>query len=122
MESGRLCVETRTLDGIPLIQPHGEIDIYTVPEFEQAVSGAVGGARIVIVDLSDISYLDSSGLSTLIGAYKALSAKGGELYIAAPADPPAVRRVLEITRLDAFVRIRGSLAEILEELELPQVA
>ncbi len=123
MENDRLHVETRALDSVPLIRARGEIDIHTVAELERAVSGALEqGAEIVVVDLTDISYLDSSGLTVLTDLYKALSAKGGELYVVASIEQPAVRRVLQITRVDNFARVRTSLAEVLRELNLPRAA
>lgn len=123
MTTDRLYVESRTLGDVPLILPHGEIDVYTVPEFEQAISDAVEqGGRVIIVDLSDISYLDSAGLSTMMISYQALSAEGGELYVVVPIERPAVRRVLEITRVDTLVKVRASLAEVRKELKLAQAA
>lgn len=119
MHDERLRIEFRMVDGIPLFHPYGEIDLYTVPEFENAISGALADVtKVIVVDLTDISYLDSSGLSALIVAYKKLAAQGGDLYVIAPKEPPAVRRVLEITRVDTFIRVRPSMDEIREELSL----
>ncbi len=123
MHDQRLRVESRRLDGIPLLFLSGEVDLYTVPAFEQAISGViVDDTRAVVVDLTEISYLDSSGLSTLIVAYKKLAAQGGDLYVIASSSPPAVRRVLEITRVDTFIRVRRTVDDIREELGLPRPA
>lgn len=123
MHDQRLRVESRRLDGVPLLYLSGEVDLYTVPAFEQAISGAIADdTRAVVVDLSEISYLDSSGLSTLIVAYKKLAAHGGDLYVIATREPPAVRRVLEITRVDTFIRVRRTIDDVREELSLPPVA
>ncbi len=123
MHGERLRVELKTVAGVPMIHPFGEIDLYTVPDFENAISSALDhGAKTIVVDLSDITYLDSSGLSALIVAYKKLAAQNGELYIVAPKDPPAVRRVLEITRVDTFIHVRPTLDEVAKELSLPHAA
>ena len=119
MHDERLRIELRLVDGVPLFHPYGEIDLYTVPEFERALSESLADVtKVIVVDLTDISYLDSSGLSALIVAYKKLASQGGELYVIAPKEPPAVRRVLEITRVDTFIRVRPSMDEIRQELSL----
>jgi anti-sigma B factor antagonist len=121
MYDRRLRVESLTLDGIPMLHLNGEVDLYTVPAFEQAISGAIAdGTTVLVVDLTEISYLDSSGLSALIVAYKKLAAQGGDLYVVASKDPPAVRRVLEITRVDSFIRVRRTIDDVREELSLPR--
>jgi len=123
MHHERLHVDSRMVNGVPLLHPRGEIDLYTVSEFERAMSNALDVVvKAVIVDLSDISYLDSSGLSALIVAYKKLAAQGGELYVVAPREPPAVRRVLEITRVDTFVRVRPTLDDVARELSMSHAA
>jgi len=117
MHGERLRVESRVVEGVPVLHPYGEIDLYTVPEFDRAISGALDeGAKALVVDLTDISYLDSSGLSTLIVTYKKLAAQGGDLYVIAPKEPPAVRRVLEITRVDTFIRVRPTIDDVRKEL------
>ncbi len=123
MHGERLRVDSRVVEGVPLLHPHGEIDLYTVPEFERAITDAlVSSVKTMVVDLSDITYLDSSGLSALIVAYKKLAAQGGRLYIVAPRDPPAVRRVLEITRVNTFLCVRPTIDDVARELSLPNAA
>ena len=123
MHGERLRVDSRVIEGVSLLHPYGELDLYTVSEFERAITDAfVSSAKTMVVDLSDIAYLDSSGLSALIVAYKKLAAQGRNLYIVAPTDPPAVRRVLEITRVNTFLRVRPTLNEVAKELCLPNAA
>lgn len=123
MNGERLRVESCVVEGFPMLHPYGEIDLYTVPEFERAISDALNvGAKAIIVDLSDITYLDSSGLSALIVVYKKLAAENGNLYIVAPEEPPAVRRVLEITRVDRFIHVRATLNDVARELSLQHAA
>lgn len=112
----RLSTELIERDGVPIVRVHGEIDLHTAPEFERALrAGMERRTPALIVDLSDISYVDSSGLSALLAANKELSARNAALYVAAPPGRPGVRRVIEITRLDTVIRVRDTVEDILDE-------
>jgi anti-sigma B factor antagonist len=80
----------------------GEVDIETSPVLDVHLQALVDeGQTSVTVDLTEVSFLDSTGLSVLIGALKRCQKAGGELWLVAPQ--PNVMRVLEITGLtDAF--------------------
>lgn len=113
----KLTTKLLYLRGVPVVQVHGEIDLYTVEAFDAAVrSGVEQAENALVVDLRDITYIDSAGLSTLIAAYKALAARRAVLYIAADKGRPGVRRVLEITRLDTLIPIRDSVDIAVDEL------
>jgi len=106
-----------------VVQAAGEVDLYTAPELDQALKQAARrGIRAVIVDLTNIAYLDSAGLSTLLRAQRELSGRDAALYVIAPPGTPGVRRALEITRLDMLMRVRDSLASALRELRMRAAA
>lgn len=114
----RLVVELAESCGIPLVRAVGEIDLYNVGLFEDGIRRALSkDTGNLIVDLSKVAYLDSSGLSALISAYKKLQASGGKLYVIAPPESYAVRRVLEITRVDQFMCVRDSLDALTHDFE-----
>jgi anti-sigma B factor antagonist len=78
----------------------GELDASTAPDLaELCHSVHAAGARDVVIDLTDTSFLDSSGLRALIEAHR-LFADGGNLHLAHASEP--VRRLLEITGLDDY--------------------
>jgi anti-sigma B factor antagonist len=82
----------------------GEIDIYTAPLFKQAVVNLVSeGARNVVIDLSGVTFMDSSGFGTLLGATRRLRPAGGGLHLAAPNS--TIQRMLRLTRLDSIMEI-----------------
>lgn len=123
MNSNRLTTEIVNVEGIPMLRVHGEIDLYTAPEFERALDEGVKRAGdILIVDLTQTSYLDSAGLSALLAAYKALDRREAMLYVIADPYRPGIRRVLEITRIDTLIQVRSSLNEILSEIRLSKAA
>jgi anti-sigma B factor antagonist len=76
----------------------GELDMSTAPQLrEELLRLASDGARMVTVDLSDLAFVDSTGLSVLITGLKRLRQQGGEMALRSPS--PGTRRVLEITGL-----------------------
>jgi anti-sigma B factor antagonist len=119
----RLSIEITENAGIPIIHVGGEIDLYTVSRFDRALQEAIGRAtRAVVVDLTDLSYIDSAGLSTLLNAHRSLSERNAVLYVVAPPGRPGVCRVLEITRLDRVVKRRSTVDEAIRELTLSAAA
>lgn len=119
MSIPRLSVQLDDVEGIPIIRTFGEIDLYTLPEFDHALKEVVArGTPTIIVDLTGISYLDSAGLSSLLSAYRKLADRNAVMYIVAPPHSPGVRRALEITRLDMLMQVRDSMDSVLRELNV----
>lgn len=103
----RLDYEVQQVAGLPVLCVSGEIDIYTAPLFKQAVVNLVSdGNRDVIIDLSKVTFMDSSGFGTLLGATKRLRPMGGGLHLAAPNS--TIQRMLRLTRLDTIMEIYDS--------------
>ena len=76
----------------------GELDMSTAPQLrEELLRLASDGASMVTIDLSELAFVDSTGLSVLITGLKRLRQQGGELVLRSPT--PGTRRVLEITGL-----------------------
>jgi anti-anti-sigma factor len=88
-----------TLSGSALlVEVAGEVDMTTAPELSQALEAAPEGTTWVVIDLSEVSFLDSSGLNALVQAQRILAERGYALRVVVPAEG-AIRRVLEITHL-----------------------
>jgi anti-sigma B factor antagonist len=83
-------------EGPSVITVRGELDMSTSPELAAAVSGAGSGSTVVL-DLSQVTFLDSSALGALVAAGGELSEAGGRLQIGPRSE--IVSRVLEITGL-----------------------
>lgn len=76
----------------------GELDMSTAPQLrEELLRLTAAGATMVTIDLSELAFVDSTGLSVLITGLKRLREQGGELALRSPT--PGTRRVLEITGL-----------------------
>jgi anti-sigma B factor antagonist len=101
--------------GVARVSVIGEVDLSTAPELKEALSTVISdGARGVLVDLSDATFIDSTTLGVLMGAVKRLRPAGGELAIA--CSDPNIRKIFEITLLDRVFNIFDTGAEGLEHL------
>ncbi|MBS4178606.1 anti-sigma factor antagonist [Lederbergia citrea] len=76
----------------------GEIDAYTAPKVrEELFSGIETPGTKMIVDLSDVSYMDSTGLGVFVGLFKELKANDGQLVLTGMTD--RLHRLFDITGL-----------------------
>ncbi len=76
----------------------GELDLNTAPELLQALTRLVDdGRRHLIVDLSRLTFCDSSGLSVLVRVRNRLDGRAGDVRLASPR--PIVSRVLDVSGL-----------------------
>jgi anti-sigma B factor antagonist len=76
----------------------GEIDLLTATRVrETLMSIASSGETRVVVDMTHVTFMDSTGLSALVGPLKRFRAMGGAIALRSPT--PGVRKVLEITGL-----------------------
>lgn len=90
-------------DGV-LLAPSGEIDLLRSPSMRSQIAAAMTAKpRRVVVDLSGVPYMDSSGVATLVEALQAARKTGAKLVLCALA--PRVRSILEISRLDTVFTI-----------------
>jgi anti-anti-sigma factor len=87
-----------------VVHVFGELDMSTADELREAIEGARGIASVVVVDLGQCRYIDSSILHVLANAAKDL---GDAFRVALPAGGQ-LEKLFAITRLNAFVRIAPS--------------
>ena len=82
----------------------GELDPHTAPALAEELDDAIGGgATTVVLQLAELSFIDSSGLRVVISAHRRLDEAGGRLVLRTPSD--TVRRLLEITGLLDHIEI-----------------
>jgi anti-sigma B factor antagonist len=99
-----------------VIAVRGEIDLFTAPDLKQVLTDAIeGGAHRVVLDLSEVSFLDSTALGVLIGAVKRLRSRGGALAIVNV--DASIAKTFQITGLDQIFTILPSRAEALAALD-----
>lgn len=101
MENIRIETNLRYTNDIPVLDVAGEIDIYTTPQFKDAVNEAIkAGKQAVIINMNQVTYMDSSGFGTLLSATKRLRPINSSLLLAGCND--AITRMLQITRLNTI--------------------
>jgi len=92
----------------------GELDTLTAPELDEALRALVGAPeRLLVVDLSGVSFLASSGLAVLIQAAHRAEDRDRALHLVVTAR--AVRRPLEITGSDQLFVLHADLPSALED-------
>lgn len=110
---GHLAVSRADVDGITVLDLRGEVDYQSVGALSRALPPAdpTTGHRVV-VDLSRVTFMDSSGVSALIAAHQATQAARGWLRLAGAAG--AVLRTVRLVGLDAVVACHPTLQDALE--------
>ncbi|GIJ47387.1 anti-sigma-B factor antagonist [Virgisporangium aliadipatigenens] len=96
-----LSLSTHDFGDHTVLEVGGEVDVYTAPRLrERLIELVEAGARHVVVDLSRVEFLDSTGLGVLVGALKRLRAVNGTLKLVC-----AHERLLKIFRITALDRV-----------------
>jgi anti-sigma B factor antagonist len=89
---------------IPVLAVRGEIDVSTAPELrDRLVQINQRGTTTVVVDLSEVSFLDSTALGVLVSGLKRFRSAGGDLRLVVTGR--SVSKVLEITGLHEVFKI-----------------
>lgn len=91
-------LNVRMVDGIPVLDVAGELDIYTSPKLKSAMADLLGeGHARFIVNLVNTTYLDSTALSVLTAALKQSQASGGNVGLI--YTQPQIEKIFTITGL-----------------------
>jgi anti-anti-sigma factor len=100
---------------LALVSVSGELDLHTAGCLQARIEEAdTLGAGTVLVDLSEISFIDSSALEVLVRESKRLESRGHSLVLV--TNDPRTRRILEVTGLDRVLRAYATLQDALTEL------
>jgi anti-anti-sigma factor len=94
-----------------MLRVGGEVDLATSPQLHAKLVDLVevGEAGSVVVDLTPVAFMDSTGLGVLLAAHKRARANGGRVLLVCPEGP--VLRVVRLTGMDKVLSIHSSLAE-----------
>lgn len=99
-------------DSQSVFTPEGAIDLHVSPELRASLREMIDQKpKVLVVDLSRVPYIDSSGLAVLIGAMQSLEHEGGDFRLAGAQD--AVRIILESAKLDQYFHLYPTVEEAL---------
>ena len=105
-----LNVERTSEEGVEIVAVTGEVDIASAPRLISGLNDAVGNCeKPVVVDLSGVGFMDSTGLALLLNAHRRLSRRGKGFAVVC-ADGP-VRRVFTITDMVEVLQVRADAGE-----------
>ena len=98
-----------------LIALAGDFDLHSGPEFERRVLEALGrGASELLIDLSEVSFIDSTTIGILMRTRKRLAPLGGRVLVV--TSDRNILRLFEITALDRMFEIYSRRTDALEEI------
>ena len=110
-----LQVQTATIDDSTyIVAARGEIDLYTAGDLWKVLEGLQAPHRRVVVDLSNVTFIDSTGLGVVVGATKLFRLNDGDVYVV--TSPPAASS-FDVAGLRTFLNVERSVVEALASAE-----
>jgi anti-sigma B factor antagonist len=106
-------------DGYTVCRPIGELDAYTVGQFRESL-GELASRPKLLIDMSDVPFVDSAGLGALIGGIRRARELGGDVAVC--CNRPTLVRLLHTTGFDRIVNVTETLAEAASSLAGDQTA
>ena len=102
-------IDVQEHEGLFIITAKGEIDVWTAEALRQSLHDLqADGHPQVLVDLTGVPFVDSTGIGVLVGGLKRAREAGGSLHLV--VDSPGVLKVLRITSLDQVFPVHETLA------------
>lgn len=108
-----LHIELEEGEGYTICRPVGELDAYTVGQFREAL-GELSSKPKLLIDMSEVPFVDSAGLGALIGGIRRAREVGGDVAVC--CNRPTLVRLLHTTGFDRIVTVADTLAEAARSL------
>ncbi|MHC1568136.1 MAG: STAS domain-containing protein [Candidatus Syntropharchaeia archaeon] len=105
------------IEGYVIVKPKGELDLSNAFNFKKQLLDDFlnKGKNKLIIDLSDVHYMDSSALGAMISLHKSCRLNGGMLILIKM--DKSLKRLFKLTQLDSIIPIYESLDELLKDME-----
>lgn len=108
-----LSVETRDVDDVTVLHPHGFINAHTVRIFDGVIQKTIARERFnIVVNCEGLTYIASAGLGAMMGAIEEIRGSGGDLRLAALNE--TVHNIFEILGFNHLYRTFPSEAEAIQ--------
>jgi stage II sporulation protein AA (anti-sigma F factor antagonist) len=110
----RITMETKK--DVLVVRLQGELDHHTADELRTKVDEVLRNPEIrhIVLSLTDLSFMDSSGIGVILGRYKQISARSGEMVVC--SINPTIYRIFEMSGLFKVIKFRENEAEALHVL------
>lgn len=112
-----LDIEVEETAACTICRPRGELDAFSVGRLRERLGALVAADRLVI-DLSEVPFLDSAGIGALIGAIRKTREHGGSVAVA--CSRTNLLRLLQTTMFDRIVPVRPTLDDAIAATGQPQ--
>ncbi|PLT28269.1 anti-sigma F factor antagonist [Peribacillus deserti] len=111
-----LFINQEIKDNILCIRLSGELDHHSAEELKEKASAAIEkhGIQHIILNLEELSFMDSSGLGVVMGRYKQIKQKHGEMIVCAISPP--VKRLFDMSGLFKIIKLEVSEENALQRL------
>ncbi|WP_317447264.1 STAS domain-containing protein [Streptomyces collinus] len=109
----RLTISLTETGGVTVVAAHGEVDRDSAPVLLRALTARNSSACRTVLNLSGITFMDSSGINVLIVAHRSAESSGGWLRLAAPG--PSLARLIQIVGLDEVIPCRPTVQDALRD-------
>lgn len=100
-------------DDYTVCRPVGELDAYTVGQFREAL-GELASKPKLLIDMSEVPFVDSAGLGALIGGIRRAREVGGDVAVC--CNRPTLVRLLHTTGFDRIVSVTETMEEAARSL------
>ncbi|MFC4324098.1 anti-sigma F factor antagonist [Litchfieldia salsa] len=100
-----LAIELEVKNNVLCIRLTGELDHHAAEELRQKVTSVIESKDInhILLNLENLSFMDSSGLGVILGRYKQVKSKGGEMVVCSIS--PSVKRLFDMSGLFKIIRL-----------------
>src|SRR4051812_20586622 len=103
-------------DRTAVVVARGEIHLATAPDFSERLNAVIADGHVaVVVDLTEVGFIDSTGLSVLLNALRRITRAGGSLVLV--CTNPTVLRLFQVTKMDTTFTIESNRAQALERAQ-----
>ncbi|RXT13837.1 anti-sigma F factor antagonist [Ammoniphilus sp. CFH 90114] len=111
-----LHVDLEVLSNVLIVRLSGELDHHTAENLKQQMEEKIlkGNVQNIVLSLEHLHFMDSSGLGVILGRYKQITSRGGEMVVC--SINPLIYRLFELSGLFKIIKIRENEGEALQLL------
>lgn len=104
-----LSISKDDLDGVAVVHVGGDLDVYTAPRLKEALDDVMAAGGHLVLDLSEVHFIDSTALAVLVTAYQ--EARGASAGFRLVVDDPYLLKIFRITGFDGLFPIFAQVNE-----------